>query len=461
MQSLRGTQTSGQLFEQLYWHTDYAISASQRHSDPQLVCVLSYDICCQYHRNFQSRLEDYIPDSVKINVDVDRWLFVVPKLHIKGHGKKCQERFALHFLPGAAQTDGEGIERRWANLGPMATATIEMAPGHRRDTIDDHLGSSNWDKVVGLDARLQVASQSEFFELFCELQSENVAAWSALVEAWEDSGMDGSVQNPYSREEEGDAKIDIRLKYAQEEAQSTAYLHEVTPSTFIMLSLDIEEQHAQHIHNPLVFAIISQLPDTDTPAPPAEEAQLYLPSGLSHELRCHPDMKQRVDMETDYRRAQLRSSLEGIWTHLFVQTRLYSQKSIHIRHQKANTRARAIIDRNHRKIDELQQKYSASWAALKVMVGESFIGFKQLRPEDVVSYNDPDVKAVWNVCRALKRTHDGSQVVQPGESTRMLSWIWAGVDTSEDSAVMKDALRVEWCKSQAHFRRWVEELQLL
>ncbi|KAL0573342.1 hypothetical protein V5O48_008620, partial [Marasmius crinis-equi] len=348
------------------------------------------------------------------------------------------------------------------------------------------------------DARLQVASQTEFFESFCESQSENVAAWSALVEAWEDSGMDGSVQNPYSREEEGDTEIDIRLKYAQEEAQSTAYLHEVTPSAFIMLGLDIEEQQrrlrldlkphgnetplqrtsiaerrakilrliskfrsAQHIHNPLVFAMISQLPDTDTPAPPAEEAQLYLPSGLSHELRCHPDMKQWVDMETDYRRAQLRSSLEGIRTHLFVQTRLYSQKSIHIRHQKANTRARAIIDRNRRKIDELQQKYSAGWAALKVMVGESFIGFKQLRPEDVVSYNDPDAKAVRNVRRALKRTHDGSQVVQPGESTRMLSWIWAGVDTSEDSAVMKDALRVEWCKSQARFRRWVEELQLL
>jgi len=72
------------------------------------------------------------------------------KLHIRGHNIACQEVFSFHFLAGTGQTNGEGIERHWASLGPIATSTVEMGPGHRRDTIDDHLNSWNWRKVIGL-----------------------------------------------------------------------------------------------------------------------------------------------------------------------------------------------------------------------------------------------------------------------------------------------------------------------
>jgi len=129
--------------------TDYAIAASQRHSSEELTRVLSYDICCQYYKKFFNRLPLLLA-AVSIGIHRRRWRFVVPKLHIRGHDRKCQETFALHFTLGVGQTDGEGIERHWANLGPMATSTREMGPGHRRDTIDDHLGNWNWQKLVGL-----------------------------------------------------------------------------------------------------------------------------------------------------------------------------------------------------------------------------------------------------------------------------------------------------------------------
>ncbi|KAL0566702.1 hypothetical protein V5O48_015298, partial [Marasmius crinis-equi] len=110
-----------------FWHMDWAISASQMHSDPLLTRILSYDICCQYHVHFFERLTQ-VPEHIRIEIHIGHWRFVVPKLHIKGHGQDCQEEFAFHILPGAGQTDGEGIERQWASLGPIGTNTKEMGP---------------------------------------------------------------------------------------------------------------------------------------------------------------------------------------------------------------------------------------------------------------------------------------------------------------------------------------------
>ena len=35
-------------------------------------------------------------------------------------------------------------------MGPIATSTWEMGPGSRHDTLDDHLGHWNWNKLIGL-----------------------------------------------------------------------------------------------------------------------------------------------------------------------------------------------------------------------------------------------------------------------------------------------------------------------
>jgi hypothetical protein len=126
------------------------VSASQRlYDDVDLQRVLTYDIACQYHKNFFDRL-DALPPSVQLSTKREHWKFAVPKLHIGGHERACQEQFSLHLTPGVGMTDGEGVERHWANLGPLGTSTREMGPGHRRDTIDDHLDHWNWSKMISL-----------------------------------------------------------------------------------------------------------------------------------------------------------------------------------------------------------------------------------------------------------------------------------------------------------------------
>lgn len=76
--------------------------------------------------------------------------FAVPKFHLPPHESKCQAPHSLNFKPGAGETDGEGIERNWAMTNGAAASTKEMGPGARHDTLDDHCGHGNWQKLIGL-----------------------------------------------------------------------------------------------------------------------------------------------------------------------------------------------------------------------------------------------------------------------------------------------------------------------
>ncbi|EEB98408.1 hypothetical protein MPER_02086, partial [Moniliophthora perniciosa FA553] len=84
-----------------------------------------------------------------------QFIFVVPKLHIYGHTMQCQLSYSLNLTPGVGRTDGEGIERNWAGQGPIATSTMEMGPGSRHDTLDDHWAHWNWRKLLGLVMELR------------------------------------------------------------------------------------------------------------------------------------------------------------------------------------------------------------------------------------------------------------------------------------------------------------------
>ncbi|KAL0567251.1 hypothetical protein V5O48_014745 [Marasmius crinis-equi] len=489
-----------------FWHTDYAISASQQHSDSQLTRVLSYDICCQYHIHFFERLAQ-VPEQLRIEVHPDRWRFVVPKLHIKGHGRECQEEFAFHLLPGGGQTDGEGIERQWANLGPIATATVEMGPGHRRDTVDDHVSALCWAKVVALgyllrkkraEARLQTVAHNQFFEDFSQTQSEHVPVWQKTVEDWESRK---STKNPYSSSIKVQTEQDVKLSYAQKEhddlAAGNPFLHNVTPSKFMLFGLNLEDQQRrliqdikehsfstvsqqsalldergkiqrsiarfrslQKVYTPA--ALTASTPNPTTPTATAEAISLLLPSSLPPAIRNLPEMRSWVQMEIDFRHAQLQTSLQAIRTQLFVQNRLYSQQSLHVRGQRGLTRAKAVEDRCKRKLLDHKQKYRAAWLALLALLGSrDLIGHKWLADTDVVGLHDVDTAAVKNPRKRKKNQHKPEDLILEGESRRKLSWIWTGVDVSNDSEAMKEAMRIEWCKAWARKRRWKEELELV
>jgi len=110
--------------------------------------VATYDISCQWIQNFKSRMKAfppdmYLPDHVTLDVGV-------PKFHAPGHQPSCQSIYSLNVKPGVGRTDGEGIERNWSELNPIASSIKEMGPGSFRDTLDDHIHFHNFRKYISL-----------------------------------------------------------------------------------------------------------------------------------------------------------------------------------------------------------------------------------------------------------------------------------------------------------------------
>lgn len=110
---------------------------------------VSYDIVCQWAIRLKERVKD-LPFDVEIDLSTFPFVFLVPKFHLPAHVRKCQVRFSFNLQPGVGRTDGEGIERDWSGLNPLATSVREMGPGSRHDTLDDHFGDWNFRRTVAL-----------------------------------------------------------------------------------------------------------------------------------------------------------------------------------------------------------------------------------------------------------------------------------------------------------------------
>ncbi|EEB99993.1 hypothetical protein MPER_00171, partial [Moniliophthora perniciosa FA553] len=113
-----------------------------------LMLYISYDIACQWYKNFRTcmaAMPGYlqIPSSTMLH-------FKVPKFHLPAHVPSCFAPFSFNFTKGVGKTDGEAIERNWSNLNSIARCVSMMTAGGRFDTIDDFCNFSNWRKTVGL-----------------------------------------------------------------------------------------------------------------------------------------------------------------------------------------------------------------------------------------------------------------------------------------------------------------------
>lgn len=111
--------------------------------------LLTYDIICQWIKNLEKRAKLF-PVSLHEAFLRVALMAAVPKFHLPAHGDSCQSPYNLSYIVGAGRVDGEGIERGWSLMNSIATATREMGPGFRHDTMDDHWQSLNWRKITSL-----------------------------------------------------------------------------------------------------------------------------------------------------------------------------------------------------------------------------------------------------------------------------------------------------------------------
>lgn len=118
---------------------------------------ISYDICCQWKINLKDRLA-HVPEhltSPHTNDDgastlLGRLHYGLPVWHAGAHDRVCQTANSLRYKTGVGATDGEGVERNWSSVDPMAASTKEMGEGNRHDELDDQFGFNNFQKNIGL-----------------------------------------------------------------------------------------------------------------------------------------------------------------------------------------------------------------------------------------------------------------------------------------------------------------------
>ncbi|KAJ7681054.1 hypothetical protein DFH06DRAFT_1265705 [Mycena polygramma] len=397
-----------------YANMDYIFASILRHIDPRLRKIISYNIVCQWWKGVKARLL-LLPPLVRLDAVMALMRFVIPKLHIHAHTMACQVVYSLNLVPGSAQTDGEGIERPWANIGGVASSTQEMGPGARDEVLNCHWSFWNWQKLVGMGTFAAIFfpvewdtyNPMESFASFSMQQSERVPGWKAIVETFE---KNPKAKNPYEIKVRGLTEAQVLLKLEQQESErlevGVPSVHRVSPSSFIAAGLEVEEQQrrvrvqvelkkaqmtAQQIDMVGIWRQLSKTYEAPADEQP-ENTPLFLPSVLPVAQQEEEALRGLQVMEDEIRDAQCTMALVSLRLQLHIKSRFFTYKNLQTRNQGPNTRARSLVNRNESKIRLHSEKYQMAWEAKHKLAGgdASKVGWRLLRQEDIRCMEDPE-----------------------------------------------------------------------
>ena len=76
-----------------------------------LTVVASYDITCQFFKNFWTRVQTDVPERLRPSFPPERLITKVSKAHLVGHGEQCQGPYNFNYTRGAGRTDWVSTRR--------------------------------------------------------------------------------------------------------------------------------------------------------------------------------------------------------------------------------------------------------------------------------------------------------------------------------------------------------------
>ncbi|KAJ7161942.1 hypothetical protein C8R43DRAFT_880650 [Mycena crocata] len=222
-----------------------------------LFLILSYDIACQFSKNFWGRMKD-LPEAMHIDEKKVNVWFKVPNFHILGHKWPCHSPFSFHWMWGAGVTDGEDVEQNWEFTNGAAGSTKMMGLGARAAFLEGLFAFHNWMRTVSyrnvFSRRLardlkEGKKHKDAFDAFTALvegeKPELVAAWRKWVKDWEGKQHSDAAGSPYELPKHERTMKDIRLELEKKELTETGRGVKVerkhTSSGFIMMGLEIEQ----------------------------------------------------------------------------------------------------------------------------------------------------------------------------------------------------------------------------
>ncbi|KAJ7145055.1 hypothetical protein C8R43DRAFT_953505 [Mycena crocata] len=386
---------------------------------------VSYDIACQWHKNLWERMKTF-PEEVRFVKGKQYCVFLIPKFHLPAHIEACNILFSFHLTRYVGMTDGEAPERGWSNLNPLATSTMEMGPGMRRDTINDAFNDWNHKIITGFGqwglrkimecVPEMITNSVELEELEQSLRNlgagSTLEKWRTEVEAWEE---DDEKPNPFASKVKTKTMLDVRREMAEEvqlemdedEAEGFAIPDEMHPTEMISMGLQLEQlqrnlgsdmasignhptaeqqttmtERANKLRRKLhtwMDAQVSFIPHVALLRAEEDRARTRIVATQSQPgiqvqhmaLWLPSGIKGRVDCDVELyeyefrlRVAQGYEALDDIRHELLVRTHLYKFKDRYVRGVKANTRCQTKIETVEEKTRRSSARYRAARQAL-------------------------------------------------------------------------------------------------
>ncbi|KAF7346681.1 CxC2 domain-containing protein [Mycena sanguinolenta] len=456
-----------------YGNMDYVVASAWRHFISLLFFLLSYDIMCQWSKKLKERLKN-LPPALRLQLALFFVKFVIPKLHILGHLKICQEMFSLLFTPGSGQADMEGIERIWSSSGLMGVSTREMGPGSRQDTLDDFWHYWNWNKVIAmgdilrtrfLKARKELVTQKATLDVFSQAQKADVPAWQKAVDDFEAGVPD--CKNPYELPKSGITLREIELELLREEQANERKsgvvrgVAEATMTEYLMLGLEIEGQQRQ---------LSADLGSNRSPSTKDLADFVTRWTRISQQIRKLRELQRKFSPAALQRLATQSDPLdspEAECAPLFLPSSLSPAgcmppgSATGLAEAEARLRDAHLVDNQQRKVDLAVATYwCACDACLALVHVAGASDWKPLEKADLRMPEDEEeakrrnqraMKGKRKRAAELNENNEVRGVPGMGEKTRLISWIWVTVGHG-DGIVGKEihtAVKVEWCKAYA------------
>ncbi|KAJ7129684.1 hypothetical protein C8R44DRAFT_872918 [Mycena epipterygia] len=486
--------------------------------------ILSYDIACQYSKNFWTRMF-HIPVS-KLRV----W-FKIPNFHILGHKEGCHAAYSFHWMWGAGRTHSETVEQNWEFTNGAASSTKMMGLGSCASTLEDLFGFHNWRRIVAsrrifmrrmAEDVKEGAVHREAFDVFnAALETsvpELVKIWQRWVVEWESKQHTNVTESPFDVIRKVHTMKDIRLKMANEEliesGAGVVTLRSDTPGTFIAMGLEIEQSQRLLAIDVRVIALPTDTQKTDfirrriailkrihawrtlqrqympklrtfltTPQRAlwdtegerdAEAIRLFLPSDLAEkrkrERACVIGLPA---IEEELREAEAHDTLEDLRQALRTQTMTNRFKIRNMTGQRALTRGQGVIRQINVRIHKAKIRYRYVRNALLRLRGHGVWekALQALEEEDVCALNERAMtaeeaakrKQLVELGELVEEGVAEMQTLAAGETRRTLSWIWYTVNAADpdNEGELVEALRVEWCKAYSRTRCWTEDVVLI
>ncbi|THU88320.1 hypothetical protein K435DRAFT_917318 [Dendrothele bispora CBS 962.96] len=417
--------------------------------------VLTYDIACQYEKNLVKRFkENFIGtpfEHLGLDEVVDRFLCLVPKMHLKGHIPDCQYEYSLNFTQNVGRTYGEGIEGTWAEAKQAGGMTREMNAGHRIDTLNALQNDWNITKLQNLfsslfrqltNARSQARRKLEFYKGQSKLNGQvRVEKWLKMSVKPVRKGK--HVESVYRLKEDkipGQAQIYRQMLDA--EAEGTPNTNVKTPvSQFLNNGLKIQstqrsikanarkrdqtdadktalaKQRAslrgslkrwREEQEAICPSVLDLVLEQQFGHP--EEERLFLPSDLSSAQHREHQLEHLSECEMKLRRGEANDAIRSLRTELRHLDALWEMKKKKANHNvgtERNLRGLKDVHNSEEKVRRLATKYRECRHAMLAlgMSAADAKGYPVLEDADMYQKN----------------------VIQPhalGEGSTTESWLW-------------------------------------